>query len=277
MSFYLPSRKNRSTVRILLISFLWLTVMGWYLHREILPSLASPEPPLPSLNDALAATSGEEWLGIFYGGKQVGYSHTFIYPVREEGLTGTKLENTIQLELPFPGRSPKVRIRTLGFITPDGNISRLKVVGSSTTPPLEIEAEMVGDEIKIRITGGEGERRFSLPLPRPSLPAYLVATLLPRQIPQPGESFSVLVLDPLSGLTGDSPKTEAIGFRVIENNSHGSRLRADYRGIAGELLLDPEGKVRKITTDLGWSLERQSLSEVTDFLARSGKSGEQAG
>lgn len=251
--------------------------MGWYLQREIIPSLASPEPPLPSLNIALAATSGEEWLGIFYGSQQVGYSHTFIYPVREEGLTGTKLENTIQLKLPFPGRSPKIRIRTVGLITPEGNISRLRVAGSSTSPPLEIEAEMVGDEIKFQITGGDGERIFSLPLPRPSLPAYLIATLLPRQIPPPGESFSTLVLDPLSGLTGGSPKTDVIRFRVIENNSSGSRLRADYRGIAGEFLLDPEGKIRKITTDLGWTLKRQSLSEVTDYLGRSGKPGGQAG
>jgi hypothetical protein len=273
MPIHSSFRKDLSAIRILLIFFLWLAVMGRYFHREILPSLAAPEPHLPFSVDALAATGGEEWLGIFYGGEQVGYAHTSLYPGREAGLPVTNLENTIHLDLSLLDRVTRVRVRTFGRLDASGSLSRLTVSASLTSPPLAFEGELEGDIFRIKVKTGPGEEIFSIHLPSPALPAYLFVSLLPRRELRPGETFAVPSFDPLSVFGGENPEMTALSFRVLEKNRDGFLLRTDYRGITAELTLDREGKVRKITTPLGWSLEKQSLKEVTSFLEDAGQPG----
>lgn len=273
MPIHCPLYPNRRGWRTALVLFLWLGVMGYYFHREILPALITSDVPVSLLDIGLPELAGEEWLGIYYAGSQVGYLHTSFYPGREAGLPVTNLENTIYLNLPLLDRVARVRVRTFGRIDVSGSLSRLTVSASLTSPPLAFEGELEGDEFRIRVRTGAREELFSIPLPSPALPAYLfVSFLAPREL-RPGETFEVPAFDPLSVLGGGEPEMTTLRFRVLEKNRDGVRLRTDYRGITAELALDREGKVREITTPLGWSLKRQSLAEVTSFLEDAGQPG----
>ncbi len=262
--------ENRKGMRTALVLLLWLGVMGYYFQREILPALITPEPSLSLLNAGLPELAGEEWLGIFYGGEQVGYAHTSLYPGREAGLPVTNLENTIHLNLSLLDRVTRVRVRTFGRLDASGSLSRLTVSASLTSPPLVFEGALEGDVFRIKVKTGPGEEISSIHLPSPALPAYLFVSFLPLRELRPGETFAVPAFDPLSVLGGGEPEMTALSFRVLEKNRDGFLLRTDYRGISAELTLDREGKVRKITTPLGWALERQTLKEVTSFLEDAG-------
>ncbi len=258
----------------MLVLLLWLAVMGYYFHREILPDLIGPESPASLLDLRIPELAGEEWLGIFYSGEQVGYAHTSFYPSREEGTPGTKLENTIRLELPLAGRVTRVRVRTFCRIGAGGTIDRLEVSASLIPPSFSLEGRLEKGEFRTEVTTPRGNRHISIPLPRPVLPLHLLTSLLPRRELRAGETFTVSVLDPLVGLSGSASSPESLSFRVMEAGREGQRLRADYRGLEAELTLDPAGKIREVTTAFGWALRIQTLAEVTAYLEQAGRPGE---
>ena len=78
----------------------WLLVMAVFYQREIRPSRIRGEAFLPRLEEGFFSLIREEWLGIYYHGRQLGFSHTSLYPHHGKGFYGSALENTVCLEIP---------------------------------------------------------------------------------------------------------------------------------------------------------------------------------
>ncbi|MFH1039077.1 MAG: hypothetical protein V1789_10475 [PVC group bacterium] len=268
MSNVSHSHKTRKFLRPALVSLLWLGVMGIFFTKEILPSLTGPASSIPLLQAGLPELVGDEWMGIFYGREQVGYAHTVLYPYREEGFYGSALDSTVWLELPLLGRSNRVRVSTFCLIAPGGEIARLTVSASSAAPALSLQARLKDSDLVVLITAGGETRELSFPLPRPSLPAYVLTPFLALRPLGKGETFTVSTLDPLASLTAGRPEEGTVRFEVVDQTPDGFRLLAYYGGMTGELRLDPAGNVREITTPFGWTMKRQTAAEVTGFLER---------
>ena len=266
-------RKVRRFLRPAVIFLLWLVVMGVFFQKEILPSLAGPSSSIPLLRAGLPELVGDEWMGIFFQGEQVGYSHTVLYPHREEGFYGSALDSTIWLEFSFQGRMNQVTVHSFCLIAPGGEIAGLKISARSTTPPLSLKVRLNDGRLEVRIKTGETEKELSFPLPRPSLPVYALTPFFSLRPLKKGETFSLPALDLLASLKEQRPESGAIRFEVADVSEDGYHLLAFYGGITGDIYLDKAGNVLEITTPFGWALKKQGQEEVMAYLEESGNGG----
>jgi len=176
-------------VRIIFIFLLWLGVMGLFFSKEIIPSLTGPASSIPLLRVGLTELAVDEWMGIFFQGKQLGYSHTVLYPHREEGFYGSALVSTIWLKLSFLEKINQINIQSFCLIDPDGEIIKLRISARSASPPLTLKARLANSQLEISINIGEEERELTFPLPHPSLPLYALTPFLALRELHKGKSF----------------------------------------------------------------------------------------
>ena len=266
MSNQATHRKIRRFLRPSLIFLLWLGIMGPFFQKEILPSLSGASSSIPLLHAGLPKLVGDEWMGIFYQGKQVGYSHTVIYPHREEGFYGSALDSTIWLELSFQGRVNRIMVHSFCLIAPGGDIAELRISVRSAIPPFSLKAWIEDKELMVRFQIGEEEKELSFPLPRPSLPIYALTPFIALRNLKKGGSFSLPTLDPLASLSAEEPQSGTIRFEVAKESAEGYHLLAFYGVITGDIYLDAAGNVLEVITPFGWALKKQKQEEVMVYL-----------
>ncbi len=272
MSNPVDSRKVRRVLRPALVFLLWLAVMAVFFQKEIIPSLAGNASSIPLLQAGLPELVGDEWMGIFYNGPQVGYIHTVLYPYREEGFYGSALDNTVWLNLSFQGRKNQIQFHSYCLIAPGGEIERLNVSVKSAVPPFNLKARLEDNHLKVIASYGGKEKELTFPLPNPSLPLYALTPFFSLRPLREGESFSIPTLDPLASLSAGRPESGIIRFDVVKKAEDGYRLVAFYGGMTVDIFLDTAGKVREIITPFGWVLKKQKEMEVIAYLEGSGNS-----
>jgi hypothetical protein len=253
-------------VRILFIFLLWLGVMGLFFSKEIIPSLTGPASSIPLLPAGLPELVGDEWMGIFFQGEQVGYSHTVLYPHREDGFYGSALDSTIWLEFSFQNRVNRITVHSFFLITPEGDIARMNISARSAVPPFTLKAQIEDKELKVRFRIGGVDKELSFPLPHPSLPLYALTPFLAQRDLNQGESFSLPALDPLASLSAERPEAAVIRFEVAEASAEGYHLLAFYNGLTADIDLDASGNVLAVSTPFGWGMKKQDAEEVMAFL-----------
>ncbi len=258
-------RKIRGFIRPGLVLILWLVVMGVFFRKEILPSFAGSS-SLPLLRAGLPELVGDEWLGIFFRDEQVGYSHTVLYPYREEGFYGSALDNTIWLKFPFQGIINQFNLHSFCLIAPGGDIFRLTISVGATAPPLNLKARLVNSNLEVRIKTGTTEKELSFPLPHPSLPIYALTPFLSLRNLKKGESFSLPALDPLASMNAERPEGGTVRFEVAGESADGYHLLAFYGGLTGDIYLDKAGDIVEVTTPFGWGLKKQNAEVVMAYL-----------
>jgi len=269
------SRKQSSgeiniTIRVKIIFGIvfaaWLLVMAVFYQCEIRPSRIRGEVLLPRMGEGFFSLIREEWMGIYYQGRQMGFSHSLLAPHREEGFYGSALKNTLWLEIPVRGGRTRLSSHTSCLIETGGKIRSLNLDIHNSRPRLELKGRIERGILLISLQTDLGKHDFFLPLPRPSLPFYALAPFLPRQDLKQGQVFTLPALDPLKSLTGGEPEMGEIRFQVVDRDKNGYHLTASYLGMAIDIYLDKKGEIAKIDTPLGWKLERQSHNQVMDFL-----------
>lgn len=262
--------KARRFIRPAVILLIWLVVMGVFFQKEILTSLAGPSTSIPLLRAGLPELVGDEWMGIFFQGEQVGYSHTVLSPFREEGFYGSALDSSVWLKISFQERMNRISIQSFCLIARGGEIMSLKISARSAVPHLTLKARTEDKQLKVRFRIGEVEKELSFPLPRPSLPIYALTPFLARRDLKKGESFSLPALDPWASLSAEQPAEGIVRFEVAGESGEGYHLLAFYGGMTGDIYMDAAGNVLEITTPFGWALKKQDADEVMAYLEESG-------
>ena len=261
------SRKRKiKIVRFLIITLLWLGVMGIFWEKEILPSRNRPESYFPGMEEDFPALFREDWLGIFFNGDQVGYGHTVLYPHNEEGSYGSALDNTILLEITFRGMKSRIHGNTFCFLSSQGRIKRLNFRLDASSPAVNISGRTEESTLVIKIKIGGKERELKLPLPREALPLYSLTPLLALRPLEEGETFTLPVIDIMRSITRGEPEAGKVRFEVADRTGEGYRLLGFFGGMTFDLWLDSSGRVLKISTPLGWDFVKQEHEEVLAFI-----------
>lgn len=258
--------KSKKYLRPTIILLAWLVVMTVFLRKEILPSFSNSSSSIPLLQAGLPELVGDEWMGIFFQGEQIGYSHTVLFPHREEGFYGSALDSTLQLDLSFQGRTGRITVHSFFLIAPGGELAKLQISARSDTPPFTLNASMKNKQLHVKFKISEVEKELSFPFYQPSLPIYALTPFLSLHDLNTGESFSIPALDPLASINAQVPEGEVIRFEVVRKSREGYYLLAFYEGITADLYLDSAGDILEITTPFGWSLKRQSADIVMKYL-----------
>lgn len=245
---------------------LWLGTMGFLYRREIAPAGAAGTLSTPLVQISSELLFREEWMGIFYRGRQQGYLQTSLYPHQEKGFYGPALENTLWLDLPLPGLRNQIRSHALSLFSPGGEIHRIDLKLSSNNPAFTLEGRTENGRLEIAIRIGGQTRDFSLPLPRRALPIFSLTPLFALRPLREGDRFSLPVLDVAKSLSSRQPEFSDLRFSVDERTDAGWRLSSVYEGIDLDLALSPAGEVLRVSTPLGWELRKQNHDEVMRYL-----------
>ena len=244
--------------------------MAVFYQREIRPPRIQENTFLPRMEEGFFSLIREDWMGIYYQGRQLGFSHTSLYPHRKEGFYGSALENTVWLEIPVGGSKTRLSSHAFCLLETGGTVKSLKLNIHNSLPPLELEGRTRKGALLITLRTGKGEKKFSLPLLQPSIPFYALSPFLSMRNLQKGTAFRLPAFDPLKGLTGGRPETGNIRFQVVDKDKNGYHLVTSYLGVTIDIYLDQTGEVTRIDTPLGWKLERQSHKQVMAFLKQRG-------
>ena len=263
--------RRLAKIRFLIVFLVWLGAMGLLFKREIYPSLSAQKDRIAPLEEISPTLVRDQWMGIFYRDDQVGYSHTALFPRKEEGFYGSVLENTLWLDLPLPGRTTRVRAHSSVLIDTSGRIHEISLDASSSLPPVILRATDRGGELAMTISAGGKEKQFTIPLQKRELPVYALGPFLAFRTLKEGKTFTLSALDPLRGLGGGKIESGEIRFRVLSRDPEGWRLEADYAGMTLEIRLDRKGELERVTTPIGWELVKQEHGTVMEFLTAQGE------
>lgn len=254
-------------IRPAAVLLLWLGVMGIFLKQEVIPSLERAEGNSRLFPAGTAETAGEEWLGIFFRGNQVGYIHYSFYPRRGEGGPGSALEVTAWLKLASGESANRVRFRGSFLTGTRGEITRLELSASATEPAFSLRARGEDGVLEARITAGEETRELKIPLPTIPLPHPLTAFPVSGDL-RPGDTFTIPGLA-LPAALAPGPKSDGTArVELAGRTADGWRLRAQLGGLEGELTLDRDGNLLEASTPSGWALRKQNEEEVVAFLEK---------
>jgi len=268
MGLLLSHRK--AVIAFAVSTVLWLAAMGLLYRREIAPAEASGTLSTPLVQISSDLLFREEWLGIIYQGRQRGYLQNSLYPHQEKGFYGPALENTLWLDLPFPGFRNQIRSHALCLFSSSGDIHRIDFKLVSAHPALTLEGRSEGAQIKVSVAAGGRLRVFDLPLPRRALPLFSLTPLFALRPLREGDRFSLPVLDIAGSISSRRPEFSDVLFSVDERTAEGWRLSSSYEGIGLDLSLNPAGEVLRVSTSLGWELRKQSYDEVMRYLQGGG-------
>lgn len=239
----------------------WLVMMGLLVKREFLfPSLAAPRGERQELLFRLPFR--QQWMGIYYQDKKIGYSHTSINPYQSQELTGFIIRNQTRFLISLLEEVSEILLEGFTIVDNDYGIRIFNVEVKSDLGQIRFRGKVTDDKLFLEIEAGGEKREKVVPLKEDLL---LSNTIMPYLvIPQliPGRTYTVNLIDPLTLTSGPA--------RVkVEESALGGRrgkvylVKLDYQGLATTSWISEDGEILKEETPLGWMMKRETRKEAT--------------
>lgn len=252
---------------IVLTSF-WLVMTGLLIRREIIgpASFMEATGKRPSFWTELPFR--QEWMGIYYQDKKVGYSYTTVSPRPNEQGEGYSIANKTCLSLAMLGEEYDLTLDGFSFVD---NLYRLKnfelrvVCGEHH---LELKGEALGNRLLLSINSAGQIFRKEIELKGEALLANTLTPFYVLPSLYPGRRFTVSLIDPLTLTLG---KAEVI---VGEKQDYYFRkemrqvlpVEVKYLGISSRALITEEGELLREETPLGWVMVKEDRTEALKWL-----------
>jgi hypothetical protein len=146
---------------------------------------------------ALDVSSEEEWMSIYSGDEKIGYSHTFIKPLKD----GTELVEESRLRMTILGTDLDVKMQST-YVLNHYKLQAFQFAMNAGSVELKAKGKREGDELKIEMSSVSGKTDISFPLVNEPLVSPVLYKWLMAQKPKVGDSYIVTLFDPASILMG---------------------------------------------------------------------------
>ncbi len=262
--------KSRNYLKILAYSifFFWLFMMGWLVRRTYTNSLPTF---LPSLLPGRVEESGEEWMGIYYKGRKIGYVVSSVILEKK----GYRLAERSYLKLKVMGEDRDVTTITNALVGIDFSLKSFDFLLKSGLIQLGLQGQIKDKELSLQIdsAGSRSEKTIHLketPRLALGLDKYLV-----REGLRIGREFLIPFFDPSSMSTSEMlVKVLDEDEVVLEGKKLWTyKLQETFLGIETTSWITSEGRIVREESPLGFV----SLSESReDALTKGWEEGEDA-
>ena len=238
------------------IVLVWLAMMGRLTH------LHDPGSSIPSLSTGAAEPEQafDEWMGIYYQGKKVGYCHRSFGPEGE----GWRSQEQMYVEMVAQGFPLEVSMRTEGLTGPDLGLQSFDFTLQSGLVDTRIQGQMEGNTLKLELVTAGTKSSQSMELTtRPTLPGSR-SLFIRKQPLQAGKKFSLPVLDPAT-LSLKEMLVEVKGEDFVDLEGEAVpcyRLSASYAGVSVDFWVNSSGETIREKTPLGWELVRENREKA---------------
>ena len=216
--------------------------------------------PRASLRATLEAQ--EQWFGLYYQGRKIGFSQTMLVPEEHEGMPGVSIVDRGRLSFNLLGAPQQLEVSARAFIDANWRLQTFTAAIHTATDQLTWTGRRQGDELLVTVTTMDSTVTKRLRDPTGGafingLSSWVVFHRL--HVGQAGKSW---VLNPLA-LT-----PELVTFQVqrtdILDGTQVLVVETSASGITTTSWVTPEGKVLKETSPLGWELRQESRTQAME-------------
>jgi len=248
-----------SIYRILTLSVLtvWALAMALLVRKEAVRVLS-----VSGSQEVLAKDEEfrEEWLGLYYKEKKIGYTTTSYS--RDDG--GYHIVQKSYLKLQLMGKGEEATVLTEGRLTGDYLIRSFSFNLQSRSGGLKVTGEAVTGGIDLYVHSGEAVIPQRVPLKDPprlnlGMERYLVGKGL-----APGEKYILSFFDPTMRGNVDL-KVEVEGKEDIVSHGktwHTLRLKETFQGMEARSWVTAEGETVREESPIGYTSLRESRKEA---------------
>lgn len=202
------------------------------------------------------AAAGEEWHGVYQGGRKIGYSHQV---VDAEG-DGRRFSQTSVLRVALLGTPQTVHTVARGETDASGAVRTLSFQLRSGGTRFGVRARVEERSLEVVVeTGGETVVNRTLAVDGPIYLPTLARALVAARPLAPGREVAVPVFDPLT-LQSEQLRLVVEREEMLGEGAAAQRvwrLREEYRGLASTVWMDADGRVVREEGPMGLVLVRE--------------------
>lgn len=249
------------------ITLFWLAMNAQLVRRELLI------PALPSGSTSIAASLTpeisykEQWMGIYYEGEKVGYSNTTVNRIQSDDEPGFIILNRTFMVVELMDTPINVQFEGLLKTNQEFKMRTFSCWLKSAGRQIQIEGKLDGATLSLSVLSGNKVFRKTATVSEDVNLSNSLTPLLYLPDLEPGITYSVDILDPLS-LATNKAKVKVAGMERYEYEGKEIDVyvvETDYQGISFTAYVTESGEVLKESTPLGWTLLREKREVARNF------------
>jgi len=226
-----------------IISIVLFVATGYFLFFKI--SVTKTE--------KIGSTPGEEWFGIYFSGKKIGYQVISKLPLQN----GVKFVEKMFLKVTMLGKNVNVISYGEAEISEDGKLDRFDFVLSSGDMKFEARGERIENVLKILLKTGEDKNEISIPYNENLLLPMTLLSVCKKVREEKVVKYPFF--DP-STLSTDYVTLRFKGYEEIEVMGRKAKamvIEEEFKEIKGDLYIDENGSLLKEKSGLGMEIIRE--------------------
>lgn len=216
---------------------------------------------------AVSLQAKEQWFGIYFQGRKVGFAQTMLAPEERNGVPGFSLVDHGRLHLSLLGQPHTVEIRADVFVDADYQLREFHATLHTPAYQIDFTGRRLGDELRWTMTTPTSTTTQRLHDPAGRLWISALSSWAAFQQLEIGQRGQVWLFNPLA------LQPESVAFRVTRKDVLDGQetlvIESDYRGIQAMTWITPEGTVLKESSPLGWELVQESMEDAIQVEAGS--------
>jgi transglutaminase-like putative cysteine protease len=240
-----------------LIAAAWISSAGLVaLHER--GSLWGTVRPLATISAGLEAK--EQWFGLYYQGRKIGFSHLALIPDTRDGVPGTGLIDRGQLDFNLLGTPQRLEVSARAFIDAEWRLQAFLASIRSEATHMTWRGERQGEALLVTVETPTSTVTKRLRDPSGSAFVNGLSSWVAFHRLRVGQSGRAWVLNPLS------LAPELVFFHVRRREPLDGRetlvVESEIGGLSATSWVTPEGEVLKEVSPLGWELRRTTDLEA---------------
>ncbi|MDI6752607.1 MAG: transglutaminase-like domain-containing protein [bacterium] len=246
-------------LKILVIG-LWAVIFGTYLKKEgLIPFLSSK--PLTYYDLLGKQSEKDEYLGIYFEDKKIGFSKTSMGPFSlSEGKVGFQITNKTEMILGLLGTPSKVTIDGELNIDEEYRLSSFAYTISSAPYKLSAKGIRRGKQIEITLCSGEKEISKRLLAEKDF---FFGSELLPLSIfpnLRSQKEYTIDAIDPFGIMGEEKIKIKVCGKTTVEYDKElceAVRIEVTYQQLQTTIYAKPDGTILRAELPYGITAKKE--------------------
>jgi hypothetical protein len=207
----------------------------------------------------------EQWFGIYYQSRKVGFAHLSLIPDEMNGVPGLRLIDYGRMYFSLLGLEQVLELRAEAFIDSDYRIQSMEALLNTPSYKLSLSGSRKGDEFAITLSSPHARLTRSFKDPKDEIWISGLSSWAAFHKLAVGDKGSAWLLNPLS-LSPEKAYFYVKGNDLIDGKK-AIIIETDYRGIASTTWLASDGIVLKETSPMGWELQSEPMEKAISGLS----------
>ena len=252
-------RKAKQLIPAAIILF-WLVMMGALLYREVVvPALR------PRLDVSRVTRPEDAWMGLFFGGRRVGFIHWATSPDTRGDDAGFRLDLLARMTMPLFGQSASLSINGHAWQSGYYGLRDFDFSLRSGENGMRIEGAVANDTLDARVHAGEDSYPLKIPVRHELLlGGGMGLGSMSMPLLKPGQSATIDTFDPTT--MGVAPaKIEALEAQTITVGGKPVEtvvMATTVGGVTTKAWVTKEQEVVRAETPFGITVQKITADEA---------------